>query len=176
LGTRTGSQNARKERILAKKVIDLLSNAIELIANVCFMGSVLLVVVSVFLRPLEIASPWADEGACFLFIWTVFLAAAIALKRNTHIRIDVLLVRLPARLKEGFLFFLNILCLIFCLGLLYGVYQIMPVGWVMRSPAMEISMIYFYLPLFIGFAMMVVYLILSALDFFRGKQTAGGGS
>lgn len=161
---------------MARKIVDFLSNAIELIANVCFMGSVLLVVVSVFLRPLEIASPWADEGACFLFIWTVFLAAAIALKRNTHIRIDVLLVRLPARLKEGFLFILNILCLIFCLGLLYGIYQIIPVGWAMRSPAMEISMIYFYLPLFIGFAMMVVYLILLAIDFLGGKQTAGGGS
>lgn len=161
---------------MAKKVIDFLSKAIELIANVCFLGSVLLVVVSVFLRPLEIPSPWADEGACFLFIWTVFLAAAIALKRNTHIRIDVLLVRLPSRLKEGFLFAMNIFCLVFCLGLLYGVYQIMPVGWAMRSPAMEISMFYFYLPLFIGFAMMIVYLTLLAIDFLGGKQTAGGAS
>ncbi len=160
---------------MAGKVINFLSNAIELVANVSFMGSVLLVVVSVFLRPLKVPSPWADEGACFLFIWTVFLAAAIALKRNTHIRIDVLLVRLPARVREGFLFILNILCLIFCLGLLYGVYQIMPVGWVMRSPAMEISMIYYYLPLLIGFVAMIVYLMLSVLDFFGGKETAGGG-
>jgi len=33
-----------------------------------------LVVISVCLRPLHIASPWSDEGACMLFIWTIYLA------------------------------------------------------------------------------------------------------
>jgi TRAP-type C4-dicarboxylate transport system permease small subunit len=149
-----------------------LSSLFELIANVCFMGSVLLVVVSVFLRPLQIASPWADEGACFLFIWTVFPAAAIALKRNTHIRIDVMLARLSPRAKERLFFLLNILCFVFCLGLLYGAAQMMRAAGVMFSPSMEISMIYFYLPLFLGFTMMSAYLFFMVLDFLRGKPNA----
>lgn len=151
-----------------------MSSVLELIANVCFMGSVLLVVVSVFLRPLQIASPWADEGACFLFIWTVFPAAAIALKRNTHIRIDVMLNRLSPSAKEGLLFYLNILCFVFCLGLLYGAAQMMRAAGVMSSPAMGISMLYFYLPLFLGFAMMSVYLGLMLLDFWRVKRNSHG--
>jgi TRAP-type C4-dicarboxylate transport system permease small subunit len=150
-----------------------LSNLIEVIANVCFMGSVVLVVVSVFLRPLQIASPWADEGACFLFIWTVFLAAAIALKRNTHIRIDVMLTRLSPSFKDRLLFFLNILCIVFCLGLVYGAYQMLRVGGLMQSPSMEISMFYFYLPLFLGFVMMVVYLFLMIVDFLGGRKAEG---
>jgi TRAP-type C4-dicarboxylate transport system permease small subunit len=156
-------------------VVEYLSNVFELVANVCFMASVLLVVVSVFLRPLEVPSPWADEGASFLFVWTVFLAAAIALKRNVHIRIDVLLLRLPLRVKEGLLFLLNILCLAFCIGLSYGAYQMIRAAAVMQSPAMEISMFYFYLPLLLGFAMMVVYLFLMILDFLQGRRTAAGG-
>ena len=150
-----------------------MSNVIEVIANVCFMGSVVLVVVSVFLRPLQIASPWADEGACFLFIWTVFLAAAIALKRNTHIRIDVMLTRLSPSFKDRLLFFLNILCIVFCLGLVYGAYQMLRVGGLMQSPSMEISMFYFYLPLFLGFVMMVVYLFLMIVDFLGGRKAEG---
>ncbi len=156
-----------------KKLIDYLSYGIELVANVCFLGSVFLVVVSVFLRPLQIASPWADEGACFLFIWTVFLAAAIALKRNAHIRIDVMLTRFSPSFKDRMLFFLNVLCILFCLGLVYGAIQMLRVGGVMRSPAMEISMFYFYLPLLIGFAMMVVYLFLMIVDFLGGRGAEG---
>ncbi len=161
--------------IMIRNAVDYLSNAIELIANVCFMGSVLVVVISVFLRPLHIASPWADESACLLFIWTVFLSASIGLKRNVHIRIDVLLIRIPPKLKELLISILNILCLVFCIGLLYGVYLMLQVATVMRSPAMELSMIYFYLPLLIGFAMMIVYLSMFVLDFFLGKLGVDGG-
>ncbi|MBW2306415.1 MAG: TRAP transporter small permease [Deltaproteobacteria bacterium] len=158
-----------------RKAIDYLSNAIELTANVCFMGAVLVVVISVFLRLLHIASPWADEGACLLFIWTVFLSAAIGLKSNVHIRIDILLVRIPQQLKEVLIAILNMLCLIFCIGVLYGTYQMLQAATVMRSPAMELSMIYFYLPLFIGFAMMIMYLTIFVLDFTLGKLGVSGG-
>jgi TRAP-type C4-dicarboxylate transport system permease small subunit len=161
---------------LIRKAVDYLSHAIELAANVCFIGSVGVVVISVILRPLQIASPWADESACLFFIWTVFLSAAVALRRNVHIRIDVLLIRMPAKLKEGLIFFLNILCLIFCIGLLYGAYQMMQAANVMRSPAMELSMTYFYLPLFIGFAMMIVYLAIFIMDFILDKLGLSGGT
>jgi len=171
-GASAGPRGFDKGDLTIRKVIDHLSNVIELIANVCFMGSVLLVVASVFLRPLQIASPWADEGACLLFIWTVFPAAAIALKRNTHIRIDVMLARLSPSAKERLFFFLNILCFVFCLGLLYGAAQMMRAAGFMYSPSMEIPMIYFYLPLLLGFAMMSVYLVLMLLDFLRGKRSA----
>jgi len=160
---------------MVKKMIDYLSYGVELVANVAFAGSVLLVVISVALTALKIATPWADEGACFLFIWTVFLAAAVALRKNTHIRIDVLLNRVPPRMQGGYLFFLNILCLVFCLGILYGIYQMLEMAVAMRSPAMEISMFYYYLPLFIGFIMMVVYLIQMISGFFKGRPSAGGG-
>ncbi len=160
---------------MVKKIIDYLSYGIELLANVAFAGSVLLVVMSVALTALKVPTPWADEGACFLYIWTVFLAAAIALKNNTHIRIDVLSNRVPPRMQGGYLFFLNLLCLVFCLGILYGIYQILEMATVMRSPAMEISMFYYYLPLFIGFLMMVVYLIQMIGGFFKGRPGTGGG-
>jgi C4-dicarboxylate transporter DctQ subunit len=129
------------------------------------MVSVMVVVISVLLRPLEIASPWADESACLFFIWTVFLSAAIGLKRNVHIRIDILLIRIPQRVREVLLFVLNLLCLAFCGGVLSGVYQMMRAVMVMHSPALELSMVYFYLPLLIGFAMMILYLVMFTLNF-----------
>ena len=108
-------------------------------------------------------------------IWTVFLAAAVALRRDVHIRIDVLLIRLPQGFKEVLLFVLDVFCLVFCVGLLYGVYQIIRAISYMRSPAMELPLIYFYLPLFIGFMLMIIYLAVNILDFIQSRAGESGG-
>ncbi|MBM4330611.1 MAG: TRAP transporter small permease subunit [Deltaproteobacteria bacterium] len=158
-----------------RKTIDYLTYILEWIANACFVGAVLLVVISVVFRPLKIPAPWSDEGACWLFIWTTFLSAAIALKRNLHIRIDVLLLKLPPKLKGGFLCFLDLLCLPFCIGLIYGSYQMIQASLHMRSAVLEIPMISYYLPLFIGFAIMAVYLTISVLDFILIKPKKSEG-
>ena len=157
-----------------RKAVDRVTLVLEWVSIACFIATVLLVVVSVCLRPLQIAAPWSDEGACFLFIWTSFLSAAVALKRNLHIRIDVLLVKLPAGMKEGFLWFLDLLCLPFCIGMLYGTYKMMEASVYMTSSVLEVSMIYYYLPLFVGFSMMAVYLSMSIFDFFLKRTEKGG--
>jgi len=157
-----------------RRTVDRVTSVLEWVSIACFIVTVLLVVASVCLRPLHIAAPWSDEGACFLFIWTSFLSAAVALKRNLHIRIDILLLKLPAGMKGGFLWFLDLLCLPFCIGLLYGIYQMMEASLYMTSAVLEIPMIYYYLPLFVGFSMMAVYLSLSIFDFFLKKPEKGG--
>lgn len=157
-----------------RRAVDRLTLVLEWISIACFIVTVLLVVVSVGLRPLHIAAPWSDEGACLLFIWTSFLSAAIALKRNLHIRIDILLLKLPPGMKGGFLWFLDLLCLPFCIGLLYGIYQMMKASAYMTSAVLETPMIYYYLPMFIGFSMMAVYLSLSIVDFFLKSNEKGG--
>ena len=158
---------------MLKKVVDRVTVTCEWVAIACFIATVVLVVVSVGLRPLHIAAPWSDEGACLLFIWTSFLAAAVALKRNQHIRIDVLLLKLPPKAKGGFLCFLDLLCLPFCIGLIYGIYQMMEASFYMRSSVLELPMLTYYLPLLVGFVMMAVYLIISVFDFFLKKPEKG---
>ena len=158
---------------MLRTAIDRVTVVLEWVAIACFIVTVALVVVSVVLRPLQIAAPWSDEGACWLFLWTSFLSAAVSLKRNQHIRIDVLLTKLPPRAKERFLWFLDLLCLPFCIGLIYGAYQMMEASYYMRSSVLEIPMITYYLPLFIGFFMMAVYLALSVFDFLLKKPEKG---
>jgi TRAP-type C4-dicarboxylate transport system permease small subunit len=159
---------------MLRRTVDGISWILEWVSIACFIVTVLLVVVSVTLRPLHVPAPWSDEGACFLFIWTSFLSAAIALKRNLHIRIDVLLTKLSPRVKGSFLWFLDLLCLPFCLGLLFGIYKMMVASAYMTSSVLEIPMVYYYLPLFVGFFMMAVYLSFSVFDFFLKGSLKGG--
>ena len=46
---------------------------------------------------LHLSTPWSEELARLLFVWGVFLGAAIGVKRNLHTRVDFILVRLPRR-------------------------------------------------------------------------------
>jgi C4-dicarboxylate transporter DctQ subunit len=158
---------------MLRKAIDRVTVVLEWVAIVCFIVTVGLVVVSVALRPLHIASPWSDEGACWLYLWTSFLSAAVALKRNLHIRIDIILLKLPPRMKDGYVCFLDLLCLPFCIGLIYGVFQMMEASYYMRSSVLEIPMLTYYLPLLIGFFMMAVYLMVSLFDFVLKKPEKG---
>jgi TRAP-type C4-dicarboxylate transport system permease small subunit len=157
-----------------RRAVDRVTLFLEWISIACFIVTVILIVVSVCLRPLHIAAPWSDEGACLLFIWTSFLSAAVALKRDLHIRIDIIIARLSGRVKRGFLCFLDLLCLPFCIGMLYGIYQMMEASRYMTSSVLEVSMVYYYLPLFLGFSMMAVYLSMSIFDFFLNGSKKGG--
>lgn len=43
---------------------------------------------------------WSEEAARFLFIWMTFLGAIVAFRHNEHLGVDLLIKRLPARLKK----------------------------------------------------------------------------
>lgn len=44
---------------------------------------------------------WADEAQVFVMIWMTFLGAAAATARNIHLRMDVLIRRLPPRVQTA---------------------------------------------------------------------------
>lgn len=57
---------------------------------------------------------WTEELAKWLFIWSTFLGAAWAAKKNLHIEIVMVFKRLPSRVQQ----ILQALCLVFCMFLL----------------------------------------------------------
>ena len=45
--------------------------------------------------------PWADEIQVYLLVWITFLGAAVASRRNLHLRVDILTRALPLRLQPA---------------------------------------------------------------------------
>jgi C4-dicarboxylate transporter DctQ subunit len=62
---------------------------------------------------------WSEEVSTYLMIWAAFLGAAYALKEDAHIGVDLLLSKLPERIKPFFLLFHCVIGLIFCSILFY---------------------------------------------------------
>lgn len=86
-------------------VVDRLSRAFESLVTLLFGLACLLLLAMTFMigadvltRNLEIASmSWSNEVSEWLLSWTTLLSAPLLLRRGQHIRVDVLLQVLPAR-------------------------------------------------------------------------------
>ncbi|TCJ13480.1 TRAP transporter small permease [Rubrobacter taiwanensis] len=70
---------------------------------------------------------WADELARFLFIWIIFVGAALAFFRGEHISVTYLVERLPRRLAYALGIVKNLLVLVILLVILLGAWQVMTV-------------------------------------------------
>lgn len=94
----------------------------------------------------------ADEIASFAVIWSVFFTASIGVKRNIHVRIDVLFYLLPPMAARGLDALGTAVSLIFTCYLTYS-------GWALMQESLffgEVTMTMLRLPLWIPQAILPI--------------------
>ena len=108
---------------------------------------------------LEIPSPWTEEMARYLFIWSAFLAAAVSVGRNDQFSIPVLVEKLPSGPRRLLHIFIDLLQLTFALIMVrYG--SLMAGRMMMaRSPVLPIPQGAVYMVIPIAGAYMAVHLL-----------------
>lgn len=94
--------------------------------------------------------PWIDELSRYAFIWLIFLAAAIAARRGSHIAIDLVEAVVPPRVRPGLLVLADLALIAFAAIVGIGGYRLMEINWTTRSPAsgLPIAWVQLILPLF----------------------------
>lgn len=122
----------------------------------------------VFASPLS----WSEELVRYVFVWSVFLTAAIAFNLNSHISIDFLTTWYPPRLQRVF-------ALVSWGCVILGVVVVFVLGMqliqspsvrLQKSPAMEIPMIVPYAAIPVGCAVMMVNILRGAWRTWKGNQ------
>lgn len=108
--------------------------------------SVFIIVTEIALRSLfSISMVGADEIASFAVIWSVFFTASLAVKRNIHVRIDVIFTLVPSSIGRWIDALGTVLSLIFTLYLTYA-------GWALVQESLmlgELTMTMLHLPVWI---------------------------
>jgi len=127
----------------------------SLIAFLAMMGCVLLEVVT--RNIIHIPTTWAEESSRFFCVWAVFLGSASAWFRNAHIIINVIPHRLSGRPKLILQLLAQALTGIFVLCVWFGTIYIMIIQYPAKTTALEISISYFYLGLFVGACGIIVF-------------------
>jgi len=115
---------------------------------------------------------WSEELVRYVFIWSVFLTAAIGFNLNSHISIDFLTTWYPPRLQR-------MVALVSWGCVILGVVVVFVLGmqliqspsvWLQKSPAMEISMTLPYAAIPVGCVVMMVNILRAACRTWQGKQ------
>lgn len=120
---------------------------VELFVGGLFLTlSVFIIVAEIALRSLFSTSMvGADEVASFAVIWSVFFTASLAVKRNIHVRIDVIFTLVPASVGRWIDMAGTLLSAVFTLYLSYA-------GWALVQESLmlgEVTMTMLHLPLWI---------------------------
>jgi C4-dicarboxylate transporter DctQ subunit len=114
---------------------------------------------------LDFSSLWGEEAARFAFIYLGWIGASYAVKQRAHIRFDFLTRALPARAAGCIFLFSELATLVFACFAVY--WSLQTLGTMVRfnalSPALRIPQAWFAAAVPLGFAMMVIRVIQSAL-------------
>ncbi len=113
---------------------------------------------------------WSEELARYLFIWLVFLSAAIVLRMDRHIQVTAFVDLLPLRLRQAIYFLGDLLMLGFAGVVLVEGIRLASMVWTVWTAAMEIPWSLVYLGIILGMAAMFVTLVGSLWARLRGRR------
>ncbi|MBI9083475.1 MAG: TRAP transporter small permease subunit [Desulfobacterales bacterium] len=126
-----------------------------LVVFAAMMACVLLEVVT--RNILHIPTTWAEESSRLFCVWAVFLGSASAWYRNAHIVINIIPRRLSGLPKLALQLFNQTLSAIFILCVWFGTLFIMFIQYPAKTTALEISISFFYLGVFVGVTGIVIF-------------------
>lgn len=161
------------------KYLQKLSNILEsatlwLIAAALAVMTVV-VFVQVIFRMISASLPWSEELARYLMIYMTYLGVSVGVKRKSHIAVEFLVDRFPAKVQDAVEIVTNTICIICCaIIILYGV-QLVEITMMQKSPAMQIPMGIAYFSLVLGGALMIIHFVINTLFIFKDLNNNGGG-
>lgn len=119
---------------------------------------------------------WSNEVATYLFIYSVFFGGSVALKRRELMDVRILRERSPVTAQWAMGLLVHLAILGFTLvGIFYsGILILTSLRTGTISPALGIPMLYVYLPIPLGFALMGIFSLTNLLQEAAGAQTPPG--
>lgn len=113
---------------------------------------------------------WSEELARYCFIWLVFIGVSLAVKRDKHMRVDVIFLVLKGKKKLFFEMLANVFFLFFTFIAIYYGYQITEkiLTWGQTSPGLHLPMWLVYIAGPVGLGLTAIRLIQKLIQ--QGKN------
>jgi TRAP-type C4-dicarboxylate transport system permease small subunit len=130
---------------LLNKLDKALTAAAKWTSIVLFAVMVLLSILQVICRyVLHVSLSFTEELARFLFIWVTFLGSAMALKKDQHVKMDLLVRQFPEIAQKAVRFVLFLVSLIAYWILIYYGFVLVKKTVYQTSAALGLPMSYIY--------------------------------
>lgn len=123
-----------------------LDHALRVLALLLTLALLASVVIGVAMRAINHPVAWSDEAAQYLLVWTGFTGWMIAARRNSHIRITMLLGFLPHALRRVGETIVQLALVGFCLALIWWGWPLIGRNWDIDWVSLPLSAGLLYLP------------------------------
>lgn len=146
-----------------KQIFD---NLEEYILMLLFPVMVIVVFVATMLRYLtDFPLPWSAEVARYVMVWLAYIGASLAIKKNAHLGVEIVVSLLPAELQKFFGYLRTALIILFNILVIYFTFQIIEnqIATGQLSPALRIPIYWAYIAIPIGAALMIIRSIQAVL-------------
>lgn len=118
------------------------------------------------------SNAWSEELARYLHIYLIFISCSLAMKKDTHIKIDIMLRVWPKKLRPyAALLGEFITITFFILTIYYSIVltqKVFSMGQLSQSMLIPLGYIYMAIP--IGYSLMTVRLIANLVRKFKGRK------
>ena len=158
-----------------------LNNFLIRILQACCLFFVVVFTLIVFFQVLArnylaISVPWTDEIALIFFVWSVFLGAAIGLRKRSHYMVD-LFPKSWVRLNAFFDFFSSVLVIGIVLVLFWGGSIFAHMGLKRNFSSIIVSQAWLFISMPLAAGCMILFSIENiAGDFTRFRNSLRGGT
>jgi TRAP-type transport system small permease protein len=127
------------------KISRYLENTLNIVMACALAIMVVLVFGNVVLRYFfNSGITWSEEMSRYLFVWLTFLGAIGAFKNNEHLGVDMVIKRLPNKMKKVVLVISNLMMLFVLLLVLDGSWKMTLINMESTAPAtgMPLALVY----------------------------------
>lgn len=133
-------------------------------AVVLFAAMVVVTSAGVFFRyVLNAALPWAEEADRYLFIWLSFVAAAITMRQQAHIAVDVLVRNFRPAARDWAALLSHCCILAFVCTVFWASERVLDVTSTTRTTATDIPMSWVYLAVPVGCTLIAIEVLRLAM-------------
>ena len=104
---------------------------------------------------------WSEESARYIFVWSIYISAALAVKRREHIRVEIGIMIFKGRARKIANLVGDVIFILFSFVLLKdGLFLVGKLGeHVQYSPALGLPMDLVYIIIPLGYGLMLLRLI-----------------
>lgn len=144
----------------------------ELLLTILSTVMVVVIFVQVVMRQLNSSLSWSEELARFSFIWLIYIGISYGVKKQRHIKVDVVLVFLNQKGKVILNIISNVLFMAFAVFVIIYGFEIANklLGFGQKSPALQIPMGLVYMAAPIGMGLTLIRLIQNLIKHIRVLQ------
>ena len=154
-----------------EKILNIVRKIINYLVIIFFIYMVLAVFYQVLGRYIfSYKLGAAAETATFAQIWMILLASGIAMRKNMHVGVDILLRKLNIKFQKIIIIISSLITIVFLLMVLKGSIQLLMVGAQSTSPAISIPMWIPYLSVPLGITFILLELIILTLTKLKQKN------